>query len=100
MLPSTLQSNNNELFEVLELLKENKGKLESSISELSREESEILDKINKLNSELSSVRYTLQTQVDKKSELEILINDTEIAYQKIIESSSSLLKVLKAQLHF
>ena len=105
MFPCTLQSANNELFEVLETLKEKKSKLgivlhltqESSISQKTLQENEIQAKISKLNSELASLKVSLNSDLHKKSELEKLIGDTEIAYQKIIESSTSLLKVLKNQ---
>jgi Sjoegren syndrome nuclear autoantigen 1 len=96
MLPSTLQQNNNELFEVLETLKSNKLNLEKSISQLKKEEEEIQDKISKLNSDLSLVKSNLIKCSEKKSTLETLISDTEVAYEKIIDSSSSLLSVLKS----
>merc|ERR1712083_696549 len=84
---STLQGYNNELVKSVEDLREKREELNRQIQ---KELSILTDRLQKINESL--VRKT-----QARSEYDKTIQETEAAYMKILESSQTLLHVLKRE---
>jgi Sjoegren syndrome nuclear autoantigen 1 len=62
-----------------------------------RKKADIQRKLEKLNSQLSRVNESLAQKAAARNEYDITIGETEAAYMKILESSQTLLHVLKRE---
>lgn len=81
----------------LEELKQHRSSLDSQIEEESNEKSLLQKEINRLTESLSRLNKNLEAQYLTKNEYDNAIQETEGAYNKILESSHTLLHVLKRE---
>eukprot|EP00033_Pygsuia_biforma_P003542 GCRY01003876.1.p1 GENE.GCRY01003876.1~~GCRY01003876.1.p1 ORF type:complete len:104 (+),score=16.28 GCRY01003876.1:150-461(+) len=95
---ATLQSFNNELVQCIEDLKDKLDGLNAEIKYEEEEKSKIQNDILILTERLSLVNESLSSKRAKREEYERTIKETELAFQKIIESSQTLLQVLKREM--
>ena len=94
---ASLQNYNNQLVSCLEELKESKATLDSQISGMEQEKYSIEKQLGVLTEKLSKVNERLNKKVEARSEYDRAIQETESAYLKILESSQTLLHVLKRE---
>ena len=99
---ASLQNYNNQLISYLENLKEQRSEVEKEIQtdmmEKSRIEKQIAILTEKLT-ELNGNNYieSLRKKIDQRNNYDRTIQETEGAYIKILESSQTLLHVLKRE---
>jgi Sjoegren syndrome nuclear autoantigen 1 len=96
--PSTLQTFNNELVKGLETLREKHFETSQILIKKQEIKQNLSIKIEQLNQEFIKLNDEINEKNMKKLELEKLIEQTEIAYLKIVESSQTLLDLLQSQL--
>ncbi|KAI8463908.1 MAG: deflagellation inducible protein [Monoraphidium minutum] len=94
---AALQTSNAELVKCIEDLRE---KREGMLKQIENEESEkmkIQVELQQLTKRLAAINESLARKIDTKNEYEKVIQETEAAYLKILESSQTLLTVLKRE---
>lgn len=95
--PSTLQSFNNELIKSLDQLREQREKNYQALRQDYDAEAKIKGEIEKFQKK----RLEIERRIKQKESLEkgykTLIEETEGAYRKIVESSQTLLEILKQE---
>ncbi|CAG9322656.1 SSNA1_3 [Blepharisma stoltei] len=94
---ASLQNCNNQLVACLEELKEQRGGLDQNIEKVLKEKSEIEKQLAQLSKELALVNENLSKKIQARNEFDRTIQETEGAYMKILESSQTLLHVLKRE---
>src|SRR4051812_708784 len=94
---ASLQNYNNELVKCLEDLREKRELLNKTIVSEERKKADIQRKLEKLTSQLQRVNESLAAKASARNEYDITISETEAAYLKILESSQTLLHVLKRE---
>jgi Sjoegren syndrome nuclear autoantigen 1 len=94
---ASLQNYNTELVKCLEDLREKRELLNKTIVSEERKKADIQRKLEKLNSQLQRVNESLAAKAAARNEYDITISETEAAYLKILESSQTLLHVLKRE---
>ena len=94
---SSIQNYNNELVKCIEDLRMKKDETNSQILKEEEEKSKIQYDLNQLTERLSIINETLSKKVQARNEYDRTIQETEGAYMKILESSQSLLQVLKKE---
>jgi len=92
-----LQNYNNELVKCIEDLREKREEINRSILKDEEEKAKIQKDLSILTDRLSKVNESLAKRVAARSEYEHTIQETEAAYMKILESSQTLLHVLKRE---
>mmetsp|Transcript_31675 Transcript_31675/g.51122 ORF Transcript_31675/g.51122 Transcript_31675/m.51122 type:complete len:112 (-) Transcript_31675:175-510(-) len=94
---ATLQNYNNELVKCIEELKEKREEVTKQILKEEEEKAKIQKDMQILQERLSRVSDSLQRKLNTKTEYDRTIAETEGAYMKILESSQTLLHVLKRE---
>merc|ERR1712070_941921 len=94
---STLQNYDNELVGCIEELREKREELNRSIAADEEEKAKIQNDLRILTEQLSRINDNLARKIASRTEYDKTITETEAAYQKILESSQTLLHVLKRE---
>lgn len=94
---STLQNYNNELVKCLEDLREKREALNKQILAEEKRKAEVQKKLHKLTEQLHRVNESLAQKTQARNDYDNTIQETEAAYMKILESSQTLLHVLKRE---
>ncbi|KAK9822486.1 hypothetical protein WJX81_001071 [Elliptochloris bilobata] len=92
-----LQNHNNELVTCIEELREKREALQVQIRDEELEKSKIQQDLQVLTKRLSHINESLQRKVLAREEYDKVIQETESAYVKILESSQTLLTILKKE---
>eukprot|EP00163_Fabomonas_tropica_P013650 TRINITY_DN251_c0_g1_i2.p2 TRINITY_DN251_c0_g1~~TRINITY_DN251_c0_g1_i2.p2 ORF type:complete len:115 (-),score=43.19 TRINITY_DN251_c0_g1_i2:160-504(-) len=94
---AALQNYNNELVKCIEDLREKRDEVQRQISKEEEEKNKIQNDIRILNERLNRINESLARKNASKQEFDRTIGETEGAYSKILESSQTLLNVLKRE---
>ncbi|XP_058473814.1 Sjoegren syndrome nuclear autoantigen 1 [Solea solea] len=94
---AAMQTYNNELAKCIEDLREKREELNSQIRQEEDEKERLQHDIRLLTDKLSRVNESLTQRLAARATFDQTLAETEAAYAKILESSQSLLSVLKQQ---
>ena len=94
---ATLQNYNNELVKCIEDLREKREEVNRQILKEEEEKAKIQKDLSLLTDRLSKINESLARKVQARNEYDKTIQETEAAYIKILESSQTLLHVLKRE---
>lgn len=94
---AVLQRYNNELVKFLEDLSTRREELNREIRQAEQEKKVVQDEIAKVTAQLGLVCESLAWKNAAQKELDKILAETEVAYEKIVESSRILLNVLKIE---
>ena len=94
---STLQNYNNELVKCIEDLREKREELNRLILKEEEDKAKVQKEIAILTDRLKKVNESLVRKTQARNEYDKTIQETEAAYMKILESSQTLLHVLKRE---
>ncbi|KAE8582037.1 hypothetical protein XENTR_v10019912 [Xenopus tropicalis] len=94
---AALQTYNNELVKCIEDLCSKRDELNGQIQQEEEEKHKLQNDIRILTEKLSRVNENLARKMASRNEFEKTIAETEAAYMKILESSQTLLNVLKRE---
>ncbi len=94
---ATLQNYNNELVKCIEDLREKREEVNRQILKEEEEKAKIQKDLSLLTDRLSKINESLARKVQARNEYDKTIQETEAAYMKILESSQTLLHVLKRE---
>ncbi|XP_037547838.1 Sjoegren syndrome nuclear autoantigen 1 [Nematolebias whitei] len=94
---AALQTYNNELVKCIEELCSKREELTRQIKQEEDEKDRLQHDIRVLSEKLSRVNESLSRRLAARTALDRTVAETEAAYTKILESSQSLLSVLKQE---
>ncbi|CAM9991630.1 unnamed protein product [Sphacelaria rigidula] len=94
---ATLQNYNNELVKCIEDLREKREEVNRQILKEEEEKAKIQKDLSILTDRLSKINENLARKVQARNEYDRTVQETEAAYMKILESSQTLLHVLKRE---
>ncbi|NXK57665.1 SSNA1 protein, partial [Sylvietta virens] len=94
---AVLQGYNNELVKCIEDLCMQKEELNKQIQQAEEEKTKLQHEIQGLSEQLECVCENLAQKVASRNELDKILAETEAAYMKILDSSRTLLNVLKKE---
>ncbi|KAF7688552.1 Sjoegren syndrome nuclear autoantigen 1 [Silurus meridionalis] len=94
---AALQTYNNELVKCIEELNFRRDELNKQIQYEEEEKTRLQHDIRVLTEKLNRVSESLDRRLATRNELEKTVAETEAAYMKILESSQTLLSVLKKE---
>lgn len=94
---AVLQGYNNELVKCIEDLCMQKEELNKQIQQAEEEKNKLQHEIQVLTEQLECVCENLAQKVASRNELDKILAETEAAYMKILDSSRTLLNVLKKE---
>ncbi|XP_041369207.1 Sjoegren syndrome nuclear autoantigen 1 homolog [Gigantopelta aegis] len=94
---AALQSYNNELVKCIEDLCGKRDELHKQILQEEEEKQKLQNDIRILTERLAKVNESLAKKMSSRNEFDKTIAETEAAYMKILESSQTLLNVLKRE---
>ncbi|KIZ07829.1 deflagellation-inducible protein [Monoraphidium neglectum] len=94
---AALQSSNAELVKCIEDLREKREGMLKQIADEESEKMKIQVELQQLTKRLAAINESLARKLDTKNEYDKVIQETEAAYLKILESSQTLLTVLKRE---
>ena len=94
---SALQNYNQELVKCIEDLREKREGINREILRDEEEKAKIQKELSRLTERLSVINEELQRKMAARNEFDQTIQETEAAYMKILESSQTLLHVLKRE---
>mmetsp|Transcript_10804 Transcript_10804/g.14021 ORF Transcript_10804/g.14021 Transcript_10804/m.14021 type:complete len:113 (-) Transcript_10804:430-768(-) len=94
---ATLQNYNNELVKTIEDLREKREEINRQILKEEEEKAKIQKDLSILTDRLSKINESLARKAQARNEYDRTIQETEAAYMKILESSQTLLHVLKRE---
>lgn len=94
---ASLQNYNNQLVKCIEDLREKREEVNKQILKEEEEKAKIQKDLAILTERLSKLNESLQRKQQARSEYDQTIQETEAAYMKILESSQTLLHVLKRE---
>merc|ERR1711915_151851 len=94
---ATLQNYNNELVKCIEDLRLKREEVNRSILKDEEDKARIQKELSALTDQLSVLNTNLQRKIQARNEYDKTIQETEAAYMKILESSQTLLHVLKRE---
>ncbi|XP_076016121.1 microtubule nucleation factor SSNA1 [Genypterus blacodes] len=94
---AALQTYNNELVTCIEEMCSKRTELNCQIQKEEAEKEQLQDDIRLLSEKLSRVNESLAQRLAARATFDRTIAETEAAYTKILESSQSLLSVLKQE---
>lgn len=94
---ASLQNYNNELVKCIEDLREKREEINRQILKEEEEKAKIQRDLSILTDRLSSINEALAKKIQARNEYDRTIQETEAAYMKILESSQTLLQVLKRE---
>ncbi|XP_061443881.1 microtubule nucleation factor SSNA1-like [Rhineura floridana] len=95
---AVLQGYNNELVKCIEDLCMQREELNKQIVEAEEEKNKIQDEVEMLTKQLDCVCESLAWKNATQKKLDELLAETQLAYEKILESSRMLLNVLKTEM--
>eukprot|EP00938_MAST-03A_sp_MAST-3A-sp1_P002615 g2615.t1 len=93
----TLQNYNNELVKCIEDLREKREEVNRQILKEEEEKAKIQKDLSILTDRLQKLNESLTRKQQARNEYDKTIQETEAAYMKILESSQTLLHVLKRE---
>jgi Sjoegren syndrome nuclear autoantigen 1 len=93
----TLQNYNNELVKCIEDLREKRESVNKDILRAEEEKAKIQKDLSILTDRLQRLNEDLTRKQQARNEYDKTIQETEAAYMKILESSQTLLHVLKRE---
>ena len=94
---ATLQNYNNELVKCIDDLREKREEINRQILKEEEEKAKIQRDLSILTERLSKINESLARKVQARNDYDRTIQETEAAYMKILESSQTLLQVLKRE---
>lgn len=94
---ASLQNYNNELVKCIEDLREKREEINRQILKDEEDKAKIQRDLSQLTDRLSTINENLARKVQARNEYDRTIQETEGAYMKILESSQTLLQVLKRE---
>jgi sjoegren syndrome nuclear autoantigen 1 len=94
---ASLQNYNNELVKCIEDLREKREEINRQILKEEEEKAKIQRDLSILTDRLSKINESLMRKMQARGEYDRTIQETEGAYMKILESSQTLLQVLKRE---
>uniref|UniRef100_A0A7S1EWE3 Uncharacterized protein n=1 Tax=Noctiluca scintillans TaxID=2966 RepID=A0A7S1EWE3_NOCSC len=94
---ATLQNYNNELVKSIEDLREKREELNRQILKEEEDKAKIQKEMAVLTDRLNKINESLARKTQARKEYDKTTRDTEAAYMKILESSQTLLHVLKRE---
>ena len=94
---ATLQNYNNELVRSIEDLREKREELNRQIAVDEQEKGGLTTQLTTLTNRLQKVNDSLVRKTQARNEYDKTIQETEAAYMKILESSQTLMHVLKRE---
>ena len=94
---ATLQNYNNELVRSIEDLREKREELNRQIAVDEQEKGGLTMQLTTLTNRLQKVNDSLVRKTQARNEYDKTIQETEAAYMKILESSQTLMHVLKRE---
>ena len=94
---ASLQNYNNELVKCIEDLREKREEINRQILKEEEEKAKIQRDLSVLTERLSGINEALARKIQARNEYDRTIQGTEAAYMKILESSQTLLQVLKRE---
>jgi sjoegren syndrome nuclear autoantigen 1 len=94
---ASLQNYNNELVKCIEDLREKREEINRQILKEEEEKAKIQRDLSTLTDRLSIINESLARKLQARNEYDKTIQETEAAYMKILESSQTLLQVLKRE---
>jgi len=94
---ASLQTYNSELVSCIEDLRERKDAINRQVLREEEDKARIQLDLNILTDRLAWINETLAGKIQANNEYDRTIQETEAAYMKILESSQSLLQVLKRE---
>ena len=94
---ASLQNYNNELVKCIEDLREKREEINRQILKEEEEKAKIQRDLSILTDRLSTINEQLGRKIQARNEYDRTIQETEAAYMKILESSQTLLQVLKRE---
>ena len=92
---SQLQNYNNELVRRIEECRKQRNEVDSVIRVAEVERAKIRSDIKRLEGRMDQMNANLASSLTKRNELDALIQQTEDAYEKILDASRSLLDVIR-----
>ena len=92
-----MQNYNNELVKCIEDLREKREEINKQILKDEEEKAKIQRDLSILTDRLSKINEGLARKIQARNEYDRTIQETEGAYMKILESSQTLLQVLKRE---
>nr|XP_003222062.1 PREDICTED: Sjoegren syndrome nuclear autoantigen 1 [Anolis carolinensis] len=95
---AVLQSYNNELVKFVEELHLQREELNRQIEQEEEEKKKVQEELEMLTKQLACVCERLAWKIAAQKELDKILAETEIAYEKILGSSKMLLNVLKNEM--
>eukprot|EP00051_Salpingoeca_urceolata_P029957 m.491557 g.491557 ORF g.491557 m.491557 type:complete len:113 (-) comp30277_c0_seq1:507-845(-) len=93
---ATLQQYNNELVKCLEELRRKRSEVHEQILAEEEEKAKLQAELRLLSEQMSRVTESLAKKMTTRSEYDQTIAETEQMYDKILESSQTLLHLLKS----
>ena len=94
---STLNNTNVELVKIIEAIKINREEVQSEIEQDEEEKRQIEEQMRALKDRLEELEVSLKKKYVTRNDFDKTIQDTEGAFVKILESSQTLLHVLKKE---
>merc|ERR1711964_289305 len=94
---ATLQNYNNELVKCIEDLREKREELNRQVMKEEEDKAKIQKELSLLTDRLQKINDSLVRKTQARNEYDKTISETEAAYMKILESSQTLLHVLKRE---
>ena len=94
---ASLQNYNNELVKCIEDLREKREEINRQISKDEEDKAKVQRDLATLTERLASINDALTRKTQARNEYDRTIQETEGAYMKILESSQTLLGVLKRE---
>ncbi|XP_062340310.1 Sjoegren syndrome nuclear autoantigen 1 [Osmerus eperlanus] len=94
---AALQTYNNELVKCIEELCSKRDELNRQIQQEEEEKTRLQHDVRVLTEKLSRVNESLARRLTARADFDRTIAETEAAYMKILESSQTLLSVLKKE---
>lgn len=94
---AALQSHNNELVKCIDDLREKREEILKTLRDDEAEKAKIQSDLQSLTKRLAQVNDSIARKNETRVEYDKVIQETEAAYLKILESSQTLLTVLKRE---
>merc|ERR1712228_888285 len=94
---ASLQTYNNELVKCLQDLKQKRDNVHKEITNEEREKSRVQKQLAEMTEQLHRLNESIAQKSQTRNEYDKTIQETEAAYMKILESSQTLLHVLKRE---
>eukprot|EP01083_Nonionella_stella_P075023 203700_1 len=94
---ASLQNYNNELVKCIEDLREKREQVNKDILKEERDKSHIQKQLATLTESLHKLNESIALKTQARNDYDKTIQETEAAYMKILESSQTLLHVLKRE---